>query len=120
MDEETYRDFLEGITGKRSAAEFNPFEIRKVIKEFKRLGFKVRPQKSLKHDALGLRPGMASPKMLRYIEALWHEVCRADNEKLALRRFLFNRFQVEDLRFLDHEKALKAIEALKQMARRGW
>jgi hypothetical protein len=121
FDEEAYRDLLEGITGKRSAKDMDPREHTQVIREMERLGFKVesRHRKPRKYDDLGHRPGMASPAQMRKTEVLWHDVCKTTTPTASLRRWLFHYFQVQDIRFLTHDMAGRAIEALKSMSRRG-
>jgi hypothetical protein len=120
MDEDTYRAFLKGLTGKDSAKAMDPGEHTRVIREMERMGFTptVRPG-AKRFDELGLRSGMPSPGTLRMIEALWHQVSRANDEKLALRRFLFKHYGVDDIKFLDFDSAEKAKEALKSMAYRA-
>jgi hypothetical protein len=121
FDEDTYRDLLEGITGKRSAKDMDLKEHIQVIREFERLGFRVESRRrgGRRYDELGLRPGMASPATLRMIEVLWHQVCRAKDERTSLQRWLFKWYGVSDIRFLDFENGEKAKEALKSMSRRG-
>lgn len=77
-----------------------------------------------KYDDLGLRKGMASPRQLRMIEAMWKDVSythAAGKRQTALRRFLFKIVGVEDLSFLTSNKVQKIVNALEAMKneRRG-
>jgi hypothetical protein len=119
LDEDTYRDSLEGQTGKRSAALMTDREIIKCINHFKSLGWQPL-SKPKKYDDLPARdPYDATPGQRRMIEILWHEVYRGNSEKKHLRQFLWNHFKVSEVRFIrDKDLAYKVIEALKQMQKR--
>ncbi len=76
-------------------------------------------------EDLGYRDGMATPRQLRQIEAMWMDVStmphRAAREK-ALKGFLKRIVGVEDLRFVEDwmvRKVVRAIEAMKQQGRRS-
>lgn len=72
----------------------------------------------LKYKDLANRPGMASPKQLRMVEAMWGDVTRAKTYKekrTALRSFLKNKFKVEDLRFLTTKNIRRVIKTLQTM-----
>ena len=103
LDDDLYRDALEAATGKRSAAEMSDREIVKAI-----------------HDlvAKGRDPYTPSPEILWKIKTMWHEVYRGNDETKHLRQFLFNRFKVSDVKFLDRRKAYECVEALKKMKAR--
>ncbi len=71
-----------------------------------------------KFEDLGYRPGFASSKQLRLIEALWRDASNVKDNKTrakALRTFLDRHFKVSDLRFLEEEKVRKVVCALESM-----
>ncbi|MEW5745248.1 MAG: regulatory protein GemA [Nitrospirota bacterium] len=77
-----------------------------------------RTSRKSKYEDLGERSGMASPKQLRMIEAMWKDVCRyhAEDERArALRSFLFKRFKVSDPKFITSRQASKIIFSLENM-----
>jgi phage gp16-like protein len=122
LDEETYRDALEGQTGKRSAAEMTNEQIAKCLRHFVSLGWipyaKVSGDKVPKPKKYDDQKGdfySASAAIKRKIEAVWHDIYRGNEETKHLRQFLFNHFKVSDIRFLDRRTAYDAVEALKAM-----
>lgn len=121
---DTYRAMLRNIAGVESAKDLNNMGIAKVLTHLKDCGWKPHRGRTLrssrKFDELDDRAGMASPGMLRKIEAIWAEVCYTENPEGSLRRFLFNRFRVSDLKFLDLETAGKVVEALKKIRQRAY
>lgn len=71
-----------------------------------------------KYSNLDDREGMASPKQLRMIEAMWadYSVLQDNDEReKALRAFISRRFDVSALKFVDKATASKIIYALKIM-----
>jgi phage gp16-like protein len=71
-----------------------------------------------KHENLRGRDGMATPRQLRKIEAMWADVSRADTEEAkatALRHFLKRIVGIENLRFLEGWQVKKVINALEAM-----
>jgi phage gp16-like protein len=113
--DEEYRRFLSEQTNGFcvSSLEIGDELLDKIISKMRRLA-----NQYYKYEDLDGREGMASPKQLRMIEAMWKDVSRAksDDERLkALRAFLLNRFGVSDLRFLESWQVRKVIEALKNM-----
>lgn len=71
-----------------------------------------------KYEDLGYRPGMATPRQLRKIEAMWADVSYQKTDALksmALRKLLFKLYGVSDLRFLEAWQARKVIETLSAM-----
>jgi len=102
MGDAVYRGFLEAHTGKRSAADFNPVEMRVVIKAFQAQGFKIKGS-AIDKDVL-----------IRLIKKLFHQVSRANNEALALRRRLFKFNHVTDLEQLTIEQLKEIYEDLQR------
>lgn len=72
-----------------------------------------------KYDELGDRPGMASPKQLRMVEAMWADVSKYKSDKeareRALRYFLHHITGVDRLEFLESWHVQKVIKALEKM-----
>jgi phage gp16-like protein len=115
LDDETYRDFLLRETGKRSAADLNETERRKVVLAFEQRGFK-RASKPPRRDRLS---GPYAGKL----QALWiaaHNLAIVDNPSdAALIAFVKRQTGLDHGRFLRHaDDAAKVIEALKDWIRR--
>ena len=73
-----------------------------------------------RYEDLKDRHGMASPKQLRKIEAMWKDVSythKQDERARALRKFIFRIAGVDDMRMLESKQASKIIEALEHMSR---
>ena len=52
------------------------------------------------------------------IESMWREICYFDNDKFAkksLRKFLKSKFKTDDIMFLTKCKAVKVIQAIKNI-----
>jgi len=125
LNDDTYRAMLQNIAGENSAKNLTPLGAAKVIAHLRSCGWKPRRGGALfppkKYEDMEDRSGMASPSQLRKIEAIWAEVCYSpNNPEGSLRRFLYKRFRVSDVRFLDLETAGKVIEALKAIRQRGY
>ncbi|MEW5821124.1 MAG: regulatory protein GemA [Cyanobacteriota bacterium] len=79
------------------------------------------PQKSFnkfKHNNLSDRNGMASPKQLRKIEAMWLDYTGDPDELSRIKRlnaFLDKRFGITNIKFLPISKASKVIYCLQKM-----
>jgi hypothetical protein len=107
MGEGTYRAFLKGLTGKDSAGVMNPKEHTQVIREMERLGFESLSTKN------------ETESLIRLIKKLFHQVSRANNEALSLRRRLFKYQGVTDLERLTVEQLREVYEDLQRVAYRG-
>jgi len=119
LDDQVYRDMLENITGKRSAAELSDRQVIEVLADMKKKGWIQNPNmRPLKYEGSPRDPYDASGKIKRKIEFLWHSIYRGNDETKHLRQWLFNRFKISDVKFLDKHKAYAAVEALKQMMKR--
>jgi hypothetical protein len=85
------------------------------------LGGVAKGRGGMKYDNLGKRPGMASPKQLRMIEAMWKDASWThDTAKraIALRKFTFKIAGVDDLIFLTSQGASKVITAIGNIKRK--
>lgn len=132
LDDEMYRHILNDRYRKSSSKDLSYSQAEDLIRHFKRLGWKARKgsgqgsvvrgqkekEKGGKYDNLGNRPGMASPGMLRKIEAIWAEVSYSPNLAKSLRGFLWSRFAVSDIIWLDMSTARAVIESLKSIKKR--
>lgn len=79
-------------------------------------------QSPKKYDELRERPGMASPKQLRMIEAMWKDVSyhrNAEARERALRYFLNHITGVDDLRFIEAWQVRKIVKAIEKMKERN-
>ncbi|MFZ1680956.1 MAG: regulatory protein GemA [Rhizobiaceae bacterium] len=113
MDEETYRAFLLRETGKDSAKDLNPNEMRHVIKAFGRAGY-VAAEASR-------RP---SPAFVRKAQALWIAAWNldlvSDRSDRALRAFVKRQTGLDHPAWVKDAKAQRAVvEALKGMTARA-
>jgi hypothetical protein len=119
LDDETYRQALQNLTGKRSAADLSNEQILKCIRHFKDLGWHPSTGSGCKkyNDQKG-DIYSATPAQKRKVEVLWHNIYQGNSETKHLRQFLFNHFKVSDLRFLTKDLAYQVIEALKSIQNR--
>lgn len=111
LDEDTYRDLLERVTGKRSAAKLTDGELGRVIDALKERGFEPK------------RTAPRSDKAhVRKVWSLWADLERAgrlrEPGRAALRSFVKRMTSVEDPEWLTPEQANVVIESLKQWLRR--
>lgn len=116
LDDGDYRHFLESVTGKESAKYLTDREASNVLDEFKRRGWKVKTTKprALKFEDLDNRDGMASPKQLRMIEAMWMTGKNIrEKTPAALRSFLQNKFQISALRFIQDDQVGGIVRSIK-------
>jgi hypothetical protein len=115
MDEATYRSVLMRVTRKPSSAAMSTAERRKVIAEFKRLGFAPK-------NRFGRRPQSDKP-YVRKVFALWGELKRSgiwrDPSPHSLRHFVKNMTDCDDPEWLTWPQARDVIEALKKMKERA-
>lgn len=106
LDDDTYRDVLERVTGKRSAAELGDAGVIQVLEELRRRGW-TPPAKSTR----------ASDKPdVRKVWALWGQMVRdgiAHGGRDGLRTFVKRMTNVEDPEWLTSEQARTVIESLK-------
>lgn len=108
-DEEAYRAFLWGLTGKDSAALLGIRELERVLKEMRRLGFAERPVRVRREEK-----GRATYGQLEYIKGMW-AVCARNKSERALAAFVKRVARVDALRFLTVLTAQEIILALRDM-----
>ncbi len=133
--DEQYREYLmtEGDGFAMSCKDLSETEADRLIKKMELAAaakgvWEVRGQKTedrgqtKKYDELLERPGMASPKQLRKIEAMWKEVSYYRNEEArerALRYFLNHITGVDDMRFIEAWEVRKIVRAIEKMKERN-
>lgn len=114
LDDDTYRDVLERVTGKRSAGDLDERQLELVVAELARRGF--TPKRKAKSE----EPAKRSDKPhVRKVFALWGELersgkLRAPSSPRGLRAFVKRMTGVADPEWLDPAKARVVIEALKK------
>lgn len=111
LDDDAYRDLLERITSKRSAADLTDRQLDRVLAVLAKLGWAHKGQ---------MRQGRTQQG--RYMRALWAEVSRERTEaslQAMIRRQLgWGEGVLVDPDLLDAGDCNVVIEALKAMARR--
>ena len=117
LDDDTYRDLLQNVTKKRSAAKLKTWELENVLKRMQQQGFKAtRPKRA------GTRK-QAGDGQSRKIRSLWiqlHEAGKVhDSSENALVNWAKNSLNITDgveaLQWLDSHQKNRLIESLK-----GW
>jgi len=121
LEDDSYRDMLERVTGQRSATNLDQRQLDAVIAEFNRLGFEDGRKPSKRAGARAL----ADAPMAKKIRALWldlyHLGAVRDPSEEALATFVEKTAGVAALQWLDGEQANNVIEALLGwLARVGW
>lgn len=116
MDDDTYRDFLQGVAGKRSSTDLKMWELENVLKALRAKGFKYKPAKNA-----GTRP-QADDDQSRLIRSLWLQLHDAgkvrDSGERALVHWVRGQFKnsdgIEALQWLSVRQKRRIIEQLKQ------
>ncbi|ALL14282.1 gp16 family protein [Caulobacter henricii] len=126
LDDDTYRDILERITGRRSAAECSVRELEDLVGHFRAQGFKP---KVVSGGKVGMAPTFkrkpADHPVARKARALWislHQLGVVENgSEQALEAFAKRQLGVDALQWADQSHAEPLIKGLKAMAERaGW
>ncbi len=103
MSEDEYRAMLFNVTGKKSAADLDPFERRRVYDYFARLGVKTSARK--KQD----RVGQDRRRLLAKIDA---QLAAAGRDRAYLKSMVKRIAKVDALEFCDVEALKKLVAAL--------
>lgn len=118
MDEDTYRQMLQGLTGKASTKWMDNTQLNRVLESMKKKGFRIKPAGKAKSD-LPLDNHPQSKK----IRALWLEMAAAgtvrDSSEQALALWVKRETGISALRWLSNEQASSVIEKLKKWQRRA-
>lgn len=133
LDDETYRDILQRVTGKSSSADMSPAERSSVLAEFRRLGFEMTPpatrvnpyrpsekgaderaEQRQRRGAMDLQGPYAGKIRALWI-AGWHLGVVKDRTDTALVAFVRRQTGIDHVSWVrDQKDAMKAIEALKK------
>jgi phage gp16-like protein len=103
LDDDTYRDLLERVTGQRSAGLLTAPQRRAVIDEFNRLGFKPPDHR---------RPGRAPEDRVRLMGKIEALLADAGRPWAYVDGMVKRMFDLESLRFCDAEQLRKIVAAL--------
>lgn len=118
LDDDSYRDLLERVTGKRSAAALSISDLEAVVAEFRALGWKPARRGPVR---AGTRP-LATTATAGKLRALWldgwHLGVVQDPSEAALSAWVKRvtggrRRGIDALQWLTEDDAAKAIEGLK-------
>lgn len=113
MDEDLYRAVLKHHGGVDSAKDLDARGFTRVMAYFTACGFRSNWTKR----TFGARPGMATPRQVELIRALWRQWSDTDDEA-GLNAWLERSFHISALRFLPAGEVGKAITGLKVMVAR--
>lgn len=121
LTDEEYREFIliNSDGWKMSSKELSYWEAERIIQKLKAIAIKagVWEERPKKYEDLEGRYGMATPRQIRKIEAMWEEIARARDKKRALRRLLEKKFGVSDVKWLEKWQIPKVIKMLEAMRR---
>ena len=119
LDDDTYRDTLELVTGKRSAKDMNDRQRVKVLEHFQTKGFDASPVKP-KADGRKKLTGKYAGKLQALWIAGWNLGLVKNKDDAALLAFVKRQTGIDHTRFLrDGDDAYKAIEAMKKWLERA-
>lgn len=116
LDDDTYRDLLQNVTDKRSAAKLKVWELDNVLKRMCQQGFKPSKPKRAGNRA------QADDDQSKLIRSLWirlHEAEKVrDPSEVALVSWAKGQFksshEIEALQWLNSQQKSKLIESLKK------
>lgn len=127
LDDETYRDVLERITGRRSSAECSVGELENLVAHFRAQGFVPKVVGGGKSGTAPVpaRRRAADHPVAKKARAMWislHQLGVVENpSEQALEAFAKRQLGVERMQWMDQSLGFKLVEALKAMAEReGW
>ena len=109
LTDDTYRVFLEGVTGKQSCAGMTERQLAAVLRAMRKNGFEQKPCRVKPEEK-----GMATLAQLEYIKGMW-QTCARNKSGEALLAFVNRIARVKALRFLTVTAAQKVILALRDM-----
>lgn len=126
IDNDLYIDMLMsfGVQSSKNLT-FTEANILLEILEEKAVAQNLWVKQPKKYESLKRNEKMASSAQLRMIESLWREIAYINNDKFSkssLRKFLKNKFKIDDIMFLTKTKATKVIQgimAIKKSAKKG-
>jgi len=111
LDDDTYRDLLDRVTGKRSAKDMSDAERQAVLEEMRRQGGGFKPGSNGSRRPL---EGRFAKKLQALWIAGWNLGVVRDRDDAALIAFVRRQTHIDHVRFLvDAAEARKAVEAIK-------
>jgi hypothetical protein len=122
LTEEVYRDMLKDACSVTSSKDIRSAgEAEQLIRALRALtGATPYPQGKAKYEHLGERPGMATPKQLRMIEAMWADVSFQPSSKArekALQTLLLDRYRIGGILWIEDSDVQRVVKGLQQMKR---
>ena len=116
IDNDLYIDMLMsfGVQSSKNLT-FTEANILLEILEEKAVAQNLWVKQPKKYESLKRNENMASSAQLRMIESLWREIAYINNDKFSkssLRKFLKNKFKIDDIMFLTKTKATKVIQGI--------
>ena len=124
LDDDSYRDVLERMTGQTTAKGLNDKQAGALLDEFKRLGWKP---KVFTNNGFSPSPKAAAAAFPSANKAralwisLWQLGAIRNASEAALEAFAKRQLKCEVFAWADQQQVYKLIEALKSMAQRaGW
>lgn len=116
IDNDLYIDMLMsfGVQSSKNLT-FTEANILLEILEEKAVAQNLWVKQAKKYESLKRNENMASSAQLRMIESLWREIAYINNDKFSkssLRKFLKNKFKIDDIMFLTKTKATKVIQGI--------
>lgn len=115
LDDDTYRDLLQLVTGKRSSKDMTPAEREKVLDEMRRRGFDEGKLKGRRKPL----EGKYAKKLQSLWIAGWNLGIIRNRDDRALIQFVEGRTGIRHPNWLHHaEDGKKAVEALKDWLKR--
>ncbi len=129
MDEETYRQALQGITGSASCSTMTVQQLRLALDHFKRRGFKARSSRGRTHSPKSRQKLPELKTQQDKLRALWIDGAKAglirDGSETALCRWagrMTKKYNtgvpVESIEWLDGYQLWRLIEHLKAYLKR--
>ena len=119
--DDVYRDVLERVTGSRSSAGLSDTKRKKVIREFRRMGWNGGWRR--RGSAAGTGRAHSHKGYIRKIFALWKEMQRLGvwrgGDVASLRAFVKKMTGCDDPEWLSEPQARNVIEALKKIKERA-
>ena len=129
LQDDVYRDVVERVTGKRSSADLNDTGRRKLIAEFRRMGWnggwkrRENPTGRRRGSAAGSGRAHSHKPYVRKIFAQWKELRRLGiwrgEDVATLRAFVRKMTGCDNPEWLKEPQARKVIEALKKIKERA-
>ncbi|WAU72879.1 gp16 family protein [Acinetobacter sp. TR11] len=111
LDDDTYRDMLEHVTGKRSAKDMSDDHLIHVLQHMETLGFNQRKD-------FGQKPKvkLSKEQLIAKIEALLADAGKHWNYAIGIAKKMFNK---EALEFCTEHELWKIVAALEYQKKRG-